>query len=149
MEVPTPDIERKLSWLQTKLEELIPGYTDGVTQKVSSEEDGVPKGNHEKRSTTAARAAKGQQEEPKPEEFGGDFQNHALKYRHTMTRTGKGWSARVSRPAGRGGFRRLARQGGSSNPKGGANRRKLRNFQRKRLKSKELSNSEELVAAEE
>jgi hypothetical protein len=66
----------------------------------------------------------GQQEEPVPETFGGAFQNHALKYRHTPTRTRKGRSTRVSRLAGRGGFRRLVREGGSSNPKGGANRKR-------------------------
>jgi hypothetical protein len=118
------DVERKLSWLQTKLEELIPGYTDGVTQKFSSGEDGLPKDNHEKRRTTAAQAAKGQQDTPLPEAFGGEFQNHALKDRHTPTRTRKGWSARVSRLAGRGGFRGLVRQGGPSNPKGGATRKR-------------------------
>jgi hypothetical protein len=37
------DVERKLSWLRSKLKELIPGYTDGMTQKFSCEEDGLPK----------------------------------------------------------------------------------------------------------
>jgi hypothetical protein len=125
MEVPLTDIERKLSWLQIKLEELIPGYTDGVTQEVSrEEEDGLPKDNHEKRNTTAAQAAKGQQDTPLPENSGESFQNHALKNMHTPTRARQGWSTRVSRLAGRGGFRRLVRQGGSSNPKGGANRKR-------------------------
>jgi hypothetical protein len=35
--------ERRLLWLQIKLEELIPGYTDGVTQKKDSRTGGFPK----------------------------------------------------------------------------------------------------------
>jgi hypothetical protein len=72
-EVPLSDIERKLSWLQIKLEELIPGYTDGVTQKFSSDEDGLPKDNHEKRSTTTAQAAKGNRKSPYLRNSGENF----------------------------------------------------------------------------
>jgi hypothetical protein len=118
--------ERKLLWLQFKLEELIPGYTGGVTQmKKSRAGDLYQEENQEQRRSSAAHAAKGQQEEPLPVNPGEQFPNHALKYGHTPAftrqisiRRGR-WKfrARVSRLSGRGGFKRIVEQGDSSNPK--------------------------------
>jgi hypothetical protein len=149
-------VERKLLWLQIKLEKLIPGYTDGATQKKESITCGFyQEENQEQRKSPAAQATKGQQEEPLPVNSGEQFQNHALKCGHTpactrqitieegrkpspsgqsmsstdgppcpinrVERKRGGWKFRtmVSRLSGRGGFRRIVRQGGSSFPKGG------------------------------
>jgi hypothetical protein len=130
--------ERKLLSLEINLKELIPGYTDGVTRELIpgytdgvAQEDLIKKGdfhqedNQEQRRSTAAQAAKGQQKEPIPVNPGEHFQNHALRHGHTLACTRqimrRRWKlrARVSRLSGRGGFRRIVRQGGSSNPKGG------------------------------
>jgi hypothetical protein len=120
------EVESMLLWLQIKLNELIPGYMDGVTQKISRRTGGLPKGQSREEETDRRSSGEGATESALTCESGGVFQNHALKYGHNPACTWKirkrrrKFRTRVSRLAGRGGLRRLARQGGSSNPKGGA-----------------------------
>jgi hypothetical protein len=125
--------------LEIKLKELIPGYTDGVTQEpIPGYTDGVA----QKNSSGSGNLPEGQSREEESDrrssgeaaignaltcESGGVFQNHALKHGHTPVCTWKfrkkrrKYRTRVSRLAGRDrGSEELARQGGSNNPKGGA-----------------------------
>jgi hypothetical protein len=132
-------VERKLLWLQMKLEELIPGYTDGVTQKISRGTDHLPIGQSGTEENVRRSSGEGATGRALTCESVGEFQNHALKYGHTPACTRKvklkrgKFHTRVSRLAERGGLRRLARQGGSSNPKGGAGQEEGRKIKTSQL----------------
>jgi hypothetical protein len=117
------------------LNESIPGYTDGVTQKTSRGTEGLPEGQSREEENDRRSNGEGAIGNALTCESGGVFQNHALKYGHTPACTRKTkkkrkkYRTRVSRLAGRrnDGSEELARQGGSSNPKGRAEQEELGN----------------------
>jgi hypothetical protein len=123
LESQIPWDERKLLWLELQLREL---YRTGD----------LPDGQSREEESGRRSSGEGATGKPLPEEFGGDFQNHALENTHSPTRARKGWSTRISRLAGRGGFRRLVSK-------------VVQVIQKEALTGRGKRVSEELVAAED